>query len=337
MTRFVSMSTKNHSGDKRGGFVPIGDVAGTLPGVVPRGRAMSAQTRHHFTTLRQVNQLIEASEAEPDLGFMARLLALCSLPRTNPGNRKEFVRRNGPYALYMTVSAGAKLPFGNLPRLLLAWMCTEAVRTQSRELVLGRSLYEFMRKLDMEDRSGGANAERTRLKNQMRRLFRCSVSLVYSADEHEVLVHSFVADRAELWWDASRPDAPSLWESTIRLGEEFFNEIVAHPIPFDMHTLKALKRSPLGLDLYLWLVYRTFSLKAPLCLSWKQLFKQFGADPAKVSHNVTVQHFRTKCLRELKKIKRAWPDLHYHTVTGGLVLSPSPPHIPPAQLQLISE
>ena len=225
------MSTKNHSGDKRGGFVPIGDVAGTLPGVVPRGRAMSAQTRHHFTTLRQVNQLIEASEAEPDLGFMARLLALCSLPRTNPGNRKEFVRRNGPYALYMTVSAGAKLPFGNLPRLLLAWMCTEAVRTQSRELVLGRSLYEFMRKLDMEDRSGGANAERTRLKNQMRRLFRCSVSLVYSADEHEILVHSFVADRAELWWDASRPDAPSLWESTIRLGEEFFNEIVAHPIP----------------------------------------------------------------------------------------------------------
>ena len=135
--------------------MPIGDVAGTLPGVVPRGLAMSAQTRHHFTTLRQVNQLIEASEAEPDLGFMARLLALCSLPRTNPGNRKEFVRRNGPYALYMTVSAGAKLPFGNLPRLLLAWMCTEAVRTQSRELVLGRSLYEFMRKLDMEDRSGG--------------------------------------------------------------------------------------------------------------------------------------------------------------------------------------
>ena len=33
------------------------------------------------------------------------------------------MRRNGPYALYMTVSAGAKLPFGNLPRLLLAWMC----------------------------------------------------------------------------------------------------------------------------------------------------------------------------------------------------------------------
>ena len=96
------------------GFVPIGELAGTLPGIVPRRRAMSAETRHHFTTLRQVNQLIEASEADADMGFMARLLALCSLPRTNPKQRNQYVRRNGPYALYMTAGAGNRLPFGNL-------------------------------------------------------------------------------------------------------------------------------------------------------------------------------------------------------------------------------
>ena len=33
------------------------------------------------------------------MGFMARLLALCSLPRTNPKQRNQYVRRNGPYAL----------------------------------------------------------------------------------------------------------------------------------------------------------------------------------------------------------------------------------------------
>ena len=86
----------------RGGFVPIGELAGTLPGIVPRGRAMTAQTRHHFTMLRQVNQLIEAGEAEPDIGFMARLLALCSLPRTDPKTRLQYVRHNGPYTLAMT-------------------------------------------------------------------------------------------------------------------------------------------------------------------------------------------------------------------------------------------
>ena len=85
------MSTDDQQ--RRGGFVPIGELAGTLPGSVPRGRAMTAQTRHHFTMLRQVNQLIEASEAEPDIGFMARLLALCSLPRTDPKNRLQYVRR----------------------------------------------------------------------------------------------------------------------------------------------------------------------------------------------------------------------------------------------------
>ena len=80
---------------------------------------------------------------------MARLMALCSLPRTNPGNRLQYVRCNGPYTLVMSATGLHKLPFGNLPRLLLTWCCTEAVRTQSRELVLGTSLPEFMRTLGM--------------------------------------------------------------------------------------------------------------------------------------------------------------------------------------------
>ena len=59
-----------------------------------------------------------------------------------------------------------------------------------------------------------------------------------------------------------------LWDSKIRLGEDFFNEIISHPVPLNMNTLTALKRSPLGLDLYLWLTYRTFTLRASQRLSW---------------------------------------------------------------------
>ena len=322
------------------GFVPIGDVAGGVE--LPSGRVLShgaatPQARHHFTTLHQVNQLIEASEADADLGFMARLLALCSLPRTNPGDRLQFRRVNGPYKLIMTATGDAKLPYGTLPRLLLAWVCTEAVRTQSRELVLGRSLYEFMRKLGMDDRSGGERGDRTRLRNQMDRLFAAQVSLIYEDKQQKLRVSSLVADRAEFWWDVKRPAAPVLWDSTIRLGEEFFNEIVAHPVPIDLHILKAVKRSALGLDLYLWLTYRTFTLKHPLQLSWRQLYRQFGSNPAKATEKYTVRDFRADSLRELKKINRAWPDLNYHTVTGGLVVSPSPPRIPPAPLRLINE
>ena len=178
---------------------------------------------------------------------------------------------------------------------------------------------------------------RVRLKNQMERLFSCSVSLVYADAGHKVQVQSFIADRAEYWWDVSRPDAPVLWNSTIELGEKFFQEIIAHPIPIDMNTLRAMKRSSLGLDLYLWLTYRTFTLRVPITLTWRQLFRQFGADPEKAGKKGSVSRFRGEVLRELKKIKRAWPDLHYHTVTGALVLLPSPPSVPPAQLRLIGD
>ena len=59
---------------KRDGLVPIGEVVADLPGPVQALR-----------------------EADPDRGFMARLMALCSLPRTNPGNRLLYRRVNGPY------------------------------------------------------------------------------------------------------------------------------------------------------------------------------------------------------------------------------------------------
>ena len=129
---------------KQDGLVPIGEALADLSGPVVAIRDATPQARHHFTQADQVNQLVSASEADADLGFMARLLVLCSLPRTNPGNRLQYKRTNGPYTLYMTAGGGNKLPFGSLPRLLLAWLSTEAVRTQSRELVLGRSLAEFM-------------------------------------------------------------------------------------------------------------------------------------------------------------------------------------------------
>ena len=316
---------------QRGSLVPVAEVVSGLDGPVAALRDASPQALHHFTRFDQVNQLVSASEADPDRGFMARTMALCSLPRSNPGNRKEYVRRNGPYTLVMTSGFDNKLPYGNLPRLLLAWVSTEAVRTQSRELVLGRSLSEFMGKLGM-DSVGGA---RTRLRNQIRRLFNAHVQLVYKDQHGEANVSSSVADRSEFWWNERKPDEPSLWESKIRLGEDFFNEIINHPVPLDLNTLMALTRCALGLDLYLWLTYRTFPLRAPLRLTWPLLYRQFGVDPARANDKATLSNFRADCLRELKKIKDAWPDLHYQPVKGALVIAPSPPAIAPSQLRLV--
>ena len=314
---------------QRDELVPVAEVIADLPGPVQALRKTPPPARRSFTLADQVNQLVGASEADPDLGFMARMMALCSLPRTNPGNRLQYKRQNGPFKLIMIAGGDNRLPYGNLPRLLLAWVCTEAVRTQNRELVLGRSLAEFMRMLGIYHNSGGRGGVQTRLRNQMRRLFNASVQLIYEDGRREASASSFVADRTEFWWNERKPDERVLWESKIELGEAFFNEIIRHPVPLDMNTLTALKRSTLGLDLYLWLTYRTFALTRPVRITWRQVYRQFGVDPAKANNRVTVRNFQRKVSRELKKIKIAWPDLSYATAPGVLILLPSTPSIAP--------
>ena len=293
-------------------------------------REASPQARHHFTLADQINQLVAAREADPNTGFMARLLSLCSLPRTNPGNRLQYKRVNGPYTLVMFSNGETKLPYGNIPRLLMAWICTEAVRTQSRVLVLGSSLSKFMRKLGMSDDSGSPRGDRTRLRNQMKRLFGCNITLIYKDDQGERFITSPIAASGEYLWDPKRPYDAMLWESKIELSEKFFEEIIRHPVPLDMNTLKALKRCALGLDLYLWLNYRLFALTSPLRLSWRNLYRQFDADPTLTPDKRAIQNFRVKVLRELKKIKTSWAGLDYRTAPSVLILYPSKPVIPPA-------
>ena len=313
---------------KPGELIPIGEVVSGLDaGPVPAILEASPQARRGFTISDQVHQLVSASEADADLGFMGRMMALCSLPRTNPGDRHQYKRVNGPYKLIMTATGDTKLPFGNFPRLILAWVSTEAVRTQSRVLILGSSLAGFMRTLGVYSSGGGR--EHTKLRNQMDRLFNAHVSLIYEDKRGKATVNSQIADSTVFWWNPKRPDERSLWKSKIELSEKFFNEIIEHPVPLDMNTLKALKRSSLGLDLYLWLTYRIFTLTNPQQITWRQVYRQFGAHPDKASDKVTVQAFRRKVLRELKKIKLAWKDLNYATAPGVLILLPSTPTIAP--------
>ena len=293
---------------------------------------ISPQTRGHFTRFDQVEQLlVRASEATPDTGFMARLMMLCSLPRTNPGTQLQYKRINGPYTLIMTAVGQTGLPFGNLSRLLLAWVCTEAVRTQSRVLVLGDSLSGFMRRLGMAPIGGGSRGERTRLRDQMKRLFNAHIQLAYEDKQVSASVNSLVVSRTEFWWNPKRPGERVGWESKIELGEKFYQEILRHPVPLDMNILKALKRSSLGVDFYLWLTYQDLHAEAPAtALLACSLYRQFGVEPGQSRETtVPLDNFRTDCLRELKKIKIAWPGLIFAVDVGVLILWPSKPAVHP--------
>ena len=65
---------------QRGELVPVAEALADLPGPF-QALIPSPPTQRHFTLADQVHQLVSASEADPDRGFMARMMALCALPR----------------------------------------------------------------------------------------------------------------------------------------------------------------------------------------------------------------------------------------------------------------
>src|SRR4051812_33290282 len=145
--------------------------------------------RDDLELLRVAAELWDADAR--DIGYLARLFTQTSLPYRDPGDVPAWGRRNGSLVLVvqpgMTIDAGGTprsigYPFGTVPRLLLTWLSTEAVRTKSRELNLGASLADFMRQLDMTP-TGGRNGTITRLRKQMERLFQATLSVRWEGEQ----------------------------------------------------------------------------------------------------------------------------------------------------------
>lgn len=283
----------------------------------------------------------QAAKEAGALGYMARVLTQVTMPHSKVGGT-EFIRKNGWLTLSITAPSIIGLPYGNMPRLILAWVTTEAVRTKQRELILGRSLGSFIDKLGLVS-SGGANGTITRLKKHLKSLFGSTIHYMYEYDQNtkkadigeiistdhmkgEGLIKAQIAKEYHLWWQPQNPNQAGLWESTVTLDDEFFNSITQRPIPIDMRALQALKRSPLALDIYCWLTYRMSYLDNPSEIPWAALQMQFGSSYSFDEQG--IRNFKKAFLRELKKVCLIYSNAKVSEGRYGLMLRPSPSHIP---------
>lgn len=265
----------------------------------------------------------EAAKEAGALGYMARALVQATLPHSKiAGN--EFKRTNGVFKLTILTDSEIGLPYGCIPRLLLSWISTEAVRTKDRNLILGKNLSSFMSELDLIP-TGGRWGTITRLKEQMKRLFGASISCTYDDGNRWAIQNISPISKANVWWDPKQPAQITLFESTITLNEDFFNEIINNPVPIDMRVLKALKRSPLAIDIYCWLTYRLSYLKKQTIIPWEALQVQFGSNYA--TDNQGVRNFKKAFLRELRKITCFYKEADIESHEDGLKLNPSLSHI----------
>lgn len=253
------------------------------------------------------------------LGFMARALVQATMPHSKM-EASVFKRQNGSFKLTILADPEVGLPHGSIPRLLLAWITTEAVKTKSREIVLGHTLSKFMAQLDLIP-TGGRWGTITRLREQMKKLFSASISCTYDDGEHWAIKNVQPVTQANLWWSPKNPQQATLFESTLTLGEDFFKEIINYPIPIDMDALKALKRSPMAIDIYCWLTYRMAYLRNTITIPWKALEIQFGANYER------TRDFKKYFLNQLKIVSVIYHEANIEVIEKGLILKPGKPHI----------
>jgi hypothetical protein len=316
-----------------GGLAPVGEIIAKTPTLKQAAAALTP----HMVKLIDAATMIRNEPDAAEAAFMARQLVQCTLPHANPGNVPLWRRTNGNLTLGIQqgydLKTGAALgyPFGSIPRLLLFWITTEAVQTKTRRLELGKSLSAFMRDIGLDPNTGrGKRGDAPRLREQMRRLFGAHISFEQTIDESDRhgqrWLHMHVAPKGELWWDPKQPLQDSLWGSWIELGEDFFSAITTSPVPVDMRALRALKRSPLALDLYAWAIYRAFTVTKkgkPQFIPWAGLMMQLGTDYAE------RKDFKRYSKAALRKVQAVYPGLVLSYDHGGITIHPSRPAIAP--------
>lgn len=259
------------------------------------------------------------------LGYTARALVQATMPHSKP-KTFSFVRENGNFSMALLSNPKIGLPYGSIPRIVVSWLTTEAVKTKEREVVLGKSLSEFMREIGMKP-TGGSRGDITRLKEQMVRLFSSTITCSYtnsdakSGKQYITGKNIQVVDEYDMWWSPKDPNAISLFNSTVLLSKSFFDEVTQNPIPIDQRALKFLKKSPMAIDQYCWLTYRMYSLRKPTVIPWQSLQMQFGAEYKRLID------FRAAFKEHLKKVCIVYPEAKVDFAPGGLLLKPSPTHV----------
>lgn len=312
-------------------------------GDVPLLKRVAREFAPTRARLKLVDEALKISEQpdEVERAYMARQLVLCTLPHSDPGDASpRWLRRTGNQSLIVQAGWDGEedksfgYPYGSIPRLILFWITTEVQRTKNRAdltemdkrtLELGRSLNDFMRAVGLNPATGGGKrGDGKRLHGQMDRLFNARITFQETAQVSHLHMkgrhteNMEVAPQHELWWDVRQPDQGSLWNSWIRLGEEFYKALTILPVPVDMRALRALKRSPLALDLYAWLCYRSFVIvqkkQPPQFTAWETLMRQLGAD------YTAPDDFRKKAIATLRKVRAVYPGLNIGKAKGGFTV-----------------
>ncbi|MFW0120221.1 replication protein RepA [Rothia sp. P5764] len=266
----------------------------------------------------------------------------CCLPY-RATDEKIWLRENGTWTLGITPgivtnpdgSRESFIPSGKLARAALLYVTTEAVKTGSPRIELAKSYRGFLQDLGIQWNQRNAR-EAVR---QLRAVLSMSIQLSFVTADGEggnvVSEYDFrVGSGREIHFDANADIKER--ESYLLLSQEFYEAVVVgHAVPIVTEAWRALiqeTKSPLALDIYLWLSSRLANLTSPVHITWDQLYSQFG------SESQSLAEFKKSFRVALETVKEYYPGANVREMgTGqgktkgfkGLVLYRSVPPLPP--------
>jgi hypothetical protein len=267
--------------------------------------------------------IVQTAESTDGIAFQYVPLIQCSFPHADQGELTTFTRRNGWLELTLsTARRDTGLPYGVPARLLTIYCASEAIRTRSPEIYLGKSVHEFLRRLEVPITRGERGSLRV-YANQLLRLIHCAISIdenIRDATGRTGLHirQALFAEEAQLWWD----DRESIGQgSSLVLSSVLFQSILERSAPLSTHAIRQLRKSPMDLDIYAWLVHRLFHLSRPSTLTWEQLSGQFGHSYGE------LRYFRRFFGDSLKRVLKVYPEARLDWLDTGIVLLPSRRHV----------
>jgi len=212
------------------------------------------------------------------------------------------------------------VPYGSRARLILLYLQTQALRTRCREVELGRSMRDWLRRMGIAQ--GGKSIREVR--EQATRLSICRLTFFYPHSSGGTGFSSQrIVDDGVLFIEPDSDDRQEqLFVETVRLSQSFYDALCKHPVPLWEPAIRQIQNNSMALDLYVWLAYRLHVLTRPTTIHWPRLHEQFG------SGFKALRQFKPTFTDNLKLALTVYPEAVVEVEADGLRLIPSPPPVP---------
>ena len=274
---------------------------------------------------RIISAAVEIEQDDPlEIIYQHSLFCQVALPRRRPEGRTfERSYRNGSVCMEAGKLWDGRqwieqpLPAGPKPRLALMHIHSQAIKTRSPYVDLGRSCAEFLDRLGLN--TDGGSTYRL-FKREMKALAACRLTLGYTESDKIITLNTQPISRFEAWL-TNEDSAPVLWPATLRLSQEYFESLQEHAVPLDPRAVSGLAHSAMALDIYSFLARRLHSLQKPVKVTWHQFHAQFGQEYK------DWRSFKKEFLINFRAATTVYLDAKVETVTGGLLLKPSLPPV----------